>query len=391
MPHTKKKICFVTGSRADYGLLKHLMRLIASDKYFELIVVVTGSHLSKKFGLTYKEIEEDGFKIDLKIDLEIFGDQPEDIAHSTAISVKGFSNAYLTLKPDLVCLLGDRYELLGAAISSMYHDIPIAHIHGGEVTSGAFDENIRHALTKFSHLHFVANQVYCDRVMQLGENPANIYTVGGLGVDAISRIDLISKEELEVNLNIKFLDKNLLVTFHPVTHEKASTEIQMNELLRALSLRDESFIIFTMPNADPSNFRIIEMINEFIGKRNNACLFNSLGQLKYLSCLSIVDAVVGNSSSGILEAPFLKKASINIGTRQDGRLKASSVIDCEPTFQSIDRAIEYSYTESFRNSLKSTQSLYGDGGAAINIVNIIKNTDLNNLLKKSFFDVNLKK
>lgn len=383
----KKKICIVTGSRADYGLLKHLIHEIALDTELGLLLAVTGSHLSKKFGYTYKEIEDDGHKIDFKINLDICGDEPTDVARSTALSISGFSAAFSKLRPDLIVILGDRYEILGAAISAMYHEIPVAHIHGGEVTEGAFDENIRHALTKFSHIHFVANEEYRRRVIQLGEDPSNVHNVGGLGADAINRISLMPKRELESDLNLKFKAKNLLVTFHPITHEKSTTILQMKELLKALSIRDDSLIIFTMPNADPNNNKLMNLITEFVESRENCHFFHSLGQLRYLSCLAIVDAVIGNSSSGLLEAPALKKTSINVGNRQEGRLKAVSVIDCEPTFNSINNAIDYSYKKEFTDGLKLAVSPYGNGGAVNKVVEIIKDYSLIGLLKKKFYDI----
>jgi GDP/UDP-N,N'-diacetylbacillosamine 2-epimerase (hydrolysing) len=383
----KRKLCVVTGTRAEYGLLKHLIMEIKKSDQFELILLVTGTHLSDKFGSTFTEIEEDGILINLKIDIQIVGDKPNDIANSTALSIQGFSKAYLDLNPDLIILLGDRYELLGAAISAMYHQIPIAHIHGGEVTIGAIDEGIRHSITKLSHLHFVANDVYRNRVIQLGENPNFVFNVGGLGVDAIKRINLITKDELENSLNFKFKNKNLLVTFHPVTLENSTSSHQMKELLKALSIRKDCQIIFTMPNSDTNGRVIFDLIECFVREHTNSCFYTSLGQTRYFSCLALVDAVIGNSSSGLLEVPSFKKATINIGDRQTGRLKASSVVDCNPDFRSINNSIDQIYTESFQNIISQTINPYGEGGSVESILDILNSMSYENLLKKSFHDL----
>lgn len=383
----KRKLCVVTGTRAEYGLLKHLLKEINKAEDFDLILLVTGSHLSKKFGNTVEEIEADGFLIDSKIDIQINGDKAADIANSTALSLQGFSKAYLDFRPDLLILLGDRYELLGAAISAMYHHIPIAHIHGGEITVGAMDEGIRHCLTKLSHLHFVANEVYRNRVIQLGENPNFVFNVGGLGVDAINRIKILSRAELEEKLGFKFMDKNILITFHPVTLENSTSFVQMKELLRALEIRQDCRLIFTLPNADPNSMIVCDMIENFVSKYNNACLFKSLGQTNYFSCLAQVDAVIGNSSSGLSEVPSFKKATINIGDRQNGRIKASSVVDCEANFMSINNAIDQIYTKSFKKILSDTVNPYGDGGSVAAIIKKLKYLPFDNLLKKHFYDL----
>lgn len=387
--HSKRKLCVVTGTRAEYGLLKHLIAAIDSAEEFELILLVTGSHLSQKFGHTFQEIEEDGFLINKKINLNISGDSSDHIAKSTALSLEGFSEAYGELAPDLIIILGDRYELLGAAISAMYHQIPIAHLHGGEVTLGAMDESIRHSLTKLSHLHFVANDEYGNRVKQLGENPSHVFNVGGLGVDAIKRIQLMSKSQLEGSLQMHFREKNLLVTFHPVTLENSTSATQMEELLKALLLRSDSQIIFTMPNADPDSKILFRMIEDFVSTNSNSCLFTSLGQTRYFSCLAQVDAVIGNSSSGLHEVPSFKKATINIGDRQKGRLKAESVIDCGSDFESINNAITKLYTPSFQKIVSTATNPYGEGGAVDLIIKRLKKQSFDNLLKKNFYDLKL--
>lgn len=382
-----RKLCVVTGTRADYGLLKHLIAEINNAEDFELVLFVTGTHLSRDFGNTFTEIEEDGFLISRKIDLDLSSDTPCGVAASTALSLVGFSKAYADVKPDLIVLLGDRFELLGAAISAMYHHIPIAHLHGGEVTVGAMDESIRHSITKFSHIHFAATDIYRNRILQLGEDPNLVFNVGGLGVDAIKRIKLLSKDELEQSLGIKFMRRNLLVTYHPVTLECSSSSSQMEELLRALSPRKDCRIIFTMPNADPDSRIIYNLIKNFVRDNPNCCLYASLGQIRYFSCIAQVDAVIGNSSSGLLEAPTFKKATINIGDRQSGRLKASSVIDCNPDCDSISAAIDKVFTDAFQHRLINTINPYGDGGSVTKIMDILKKLSYVDLIKKKFYDM----
>ena len=384
---TKRKICVVTGTRAEYGLLRRLIKLINDSNEFELQLIATGTHLSKKFGETYKEIEADGFQISRKIDLELVSDKPVALTKSTSLGLQGFAEAFDSLKPDLLMVLGDRFEILSAVIAAMFARIPIAHLHGGELTEGAIDEAIRHSITKFSHLHFVAAEEYRSRVIQLGESPESIFNVGGLGVDAIKNIKLLAKEELEKSLNVKFMKKNILITFHPVTLEENTSSSQMSELLNALADLEDTTLIFTMPNADTDSRVIFELIENFVSNYENAYSFTSLGQLRYLSYIDQVDTVIGNSSSGLAEVPTFKKATINIGDRQKGRIKAKSVIDCEPKTSEIKRAIVKSYSQGFRNSLTSIQNPYGDGGAAERIINTLKARDFKLLLKKQFYDL----
>ena len=296
---SKRKICVVTGTRAEYGLLKNLIKLLHDSDDFELLLAVTGMHLSEKFGKTYQEIEEDGIPISTKIDINLTGDKPSAISKSTSLGLSGFSNFFASSQPDLILVLGDRYEILSVAIAAMFARIPIAHIHGGELTEGLIDEAIRHSITKFSHIHFTSTEEYKNRVIQLGENPESVFNVGGMGVDAIKNIELITKEEIETSLGIKFRKKNLLITFHPVTLEDSTSEDQMGELLKALSDQEETTLIFTMPNADTDGRIIFELIESFVSKNKHAFAFKSLGQIRYLSCIPHVDAVIGNSSSGL--------------------------------------------------------------------------------------------
>lgn len=387
MLFSKRKICVITGTRAEYGLLKHLITAIDASNDFELQLVVTGSHLSKLFGYTYKEIEADGITIHSKVDIELIGDTPRDISRSTAIGICGFSDVYDKLKPDLAIVLGDRFEILAASIAAMFSRLPIAHIHGGEVTEGAMDEGIRHSITKFSQLHFVASEEYRNRVIQLGEKPEHTFNVGGLGVDAIRRIKLLTRSQLERDLGFTFKEKNLLVTFHPVTLENSTSSQQMAELLSVLSELTDTQLIFTMPNADTDSRALFTMIERFVVANGNACVFTSLGQLRYFSCLSVVDGVVGNSSSGLLEVPSFKKATVNIGDRQTGRLKASSIIDCEPNAADIRLAISKIYTREHQRAVSLTKNPYGDGGAVENIMNTLNSISFEGLIKKKFYDL----
>jgi GDP/UDP-N,N'-diacetylbacillosamine 2-epimerase (hydrolysing) len=384
---TKRKVCVITGSRADYGLLRWVMQGISDDPDLILQLIVTGMHLSTKFGLTYKEIENDGFYIDRKIEILDPNDDELGISRSIGKAVIEITNAILELKPDLVLILGDRFEIFAAASAAHICQIPIAHLHGGETTVGAFDEAFRHSITKMSQIHFVANRLYGKRVVQLGENSSNIFVVGGLGIDNILRLQLLDKIDLENSLNIKFSSKNLLITFHPVTLENNTAEKQIKELLDALITLHDTTLIFTLPNADTGGSKIAKAITEFVQIKERSYFFNSLGQLRYLSCLSHVDGVVGNSSSGILEAPSFKKGTINIGDRQNGRLFAESVITCEPIKKEILSAITTLYSDEFQSSLNMVISPYGNGGASDKIIEVLKTISLEGIIKKRFFDL----
>ena len=382
-----RKICVVTGSRADYGLLRLVMKGIEAEPSLTLQIIATGMHLSPTFGLTYKEIEGDGFEIDKKVECLSSSDSPVAIAEATGRALSGCSKAFDELKPDLVLVLGDRFEIFAACSAALLARIPIAHIHGGEVTAGAYDEAFRHSITKMSSIHFVATEEYKKRVIQLGENPNTVHLVGGLGVDAIKEIKLLSKEEIEQRLSIKFANKSLLVTFHPATLEAQTPEEQIRELLAALSNRLDVTLIFTMSNADTGGLEIMEQIRDFVEKNENAFIFGSLGQLNYLSCMAIMDGVVGNSSSGILEAPSLKVGTINIGSRQLGRTQSQSVINVEPKTEEINWALEKLYSKDFKASLLVCKSPYGDGGASDQILRILRESNLAGITKKSFFDL----
>ena len=382
-----RKICVVTSSRADYGLLKSVISCLDSDPKFNLQLIATGMHLLPKFGNTYKEIETDGFKIDYKIKMLLNSDTAEAIIKSMGKGSINFADVLVKIKPDLIIVLGDRFEILTVVSSALIASIPIAHLHGGESTEGLIDEAIRHSITKMSHLHFVATENYRKKVIQLGEQPNRVFNVGGLGVDRIKNTKLLNKKEIEKILNFKFANKNLLVTFHPVTLEKNNEESHFKQLLLALKLLKDTNIIFTLPNADKNGQIIIKLIKNFVRKNSNAKSFSSLGQLNYLSCIQFIDGVIGNSSSGLLEIPTFKKGTINIGERQKGRVQASSIINCRPEKRSIELAIKKLYSKKFKLQLRKTINPYGNGGATKKIIKIIKNFNLDGILKKEFYNL----
>lgn len=377
----------MTGSRADYGLLKRLMKLIDSDPEMKLHIIVTGSHLSSKHGLTYKEIEEDGFQIGYKVDIIENIIDAQSTAKAMSKAQNEITKILIDIKPDLMVVLGDRYEILSAVISALLSGVPVAHIHGGEVTTGAFDDAIRNAITKMSHLHFTATEISKNRVIQMGEIPTNTFNFGGLGVDALQSFNFLSQKEVEKKLEKKFSKRNLLVTYHPETISKKSASEQIEILLDALSLKKDINLIFTGVNADPSSGDISRAINQFVQSNSNAKCYPSLGQSLYLSTLLYCDGVVGNSSSGILEVPTLKKATINIGNRQLGREMAQSVINCELDSGSIAKSIDEIYSENFKVVLSKVSNPYGKGGASSKIFEEIKKSDLSNLVLKRFHDL----
>lgn len=383
----KRKVCVVTGTRAEYGLLYWLMKEIEADKELELQLIVTGMHLSPEFGLTYKEIEKD-FKIDKKIEMLLSSDTSVGISKSMGLAQIGFAEAYEELRPDILIVLGDRYEIFSAVSAAMISRIPIAHLHGGETTEGAFDESIRHSITKMSHLHFTATDEYKNRVIQLGEHPSRVFNIGGMGIENIKRLTLLNKEEFEESINFKLNKKNILVTFHPVTLENSTAKEQFQELLDAIDELKDTNIIFTKANSDTDGRILNQMIDKYIANNSHKSVgFTSLGQLRYLSALQYIDAMVGNSSSGLAEAPSFKIGTINIGDRQKGRIKAVSVIDCEPNKTSITQAFEKLYSKKFKEMLESTKNPYGDGCASMKVIEEIKKINLDEILKKSFYDI----
>jgi len=381
-----RKICVVTGTRAEYGLLYWLLKEIQADAELLLQLIVTGMHLSPEFGLTYKTIEEDGFAIDVKVEMLLSSDTPVGIAKSIGLGVIGFADALDRIKPDIMVVLGDRYEVFAAVQAALVARIPVAHIHGGETTEGAIDESIRHAITKMSHLHFVAAESYRTRVIQLGEHPDTVVNVGALGIENLKHLQLLNKSQLEQSINFDMGTSCFLVTYHPATLGSTLPRIAMQALLDALDLYPNTKIIFTKPNSDTDGRVLGQMIDEYAGhNRKRVAVFTSMGQIRYLSALQIVDAVIGNSSSGIIEAPACNIPTVNIGDRQSGRLKADSVIDCLETSETIVAAINKALSQSFREKIKQGCSLYGYGKSASHIKDNLKQASLS--ITKRFYDL----
>ena len=383
-----KKICFFSGTRAEYGILKPLLYKIKEEESFKLQFIVSGMHLSCEFGLTYREIEEDGFDIDDKIEILLSSDSAVALCKSMGLGLIGYSEVLNKLKPDMLVVLGDRFEVLVVVEVAMILNIPIVHLSGGEATFGVMDEAIRHSITKMSHLHFTTNENHRKRVIQLGEDPGTVFNYGSLCVDNILNLSLLSKQELEKKLNITFKQKNLLLTFHPVTLEKNTSEKYLNNLFEVLSTFDNIMIIFTKANADIYGRSINKMLEAYVKKMSkNIKLFDSLGSLYYLSLMQYVDAVVGNSSSGIVEAPSFKIGTINIGDRQEGRAQADSIINTKSSKESIRAAFKELYSNSFQEKLKNTKNLYGDGQAAQKITDKLKKYEYRDVLKKKFYKI----
>ncbi|WP_367606884.1 UDP-N-acetylglucosamine 2-epimerase [Legionella sp. W05-934-2] len=382
---SKRTICFITGTRAEYGLLKPVMEKVSKDNELHLQIIATAMHLSPEFGMTYQEIEADGFTIDEKNEMLLSSDTSVGISKSIGLGVISFAESFQRLKPDLIVVLGDRFEILAAAQAALIARIPLAHIAGGDITEGAWDESIRHAITKMSHIHFVTNQGSFNRVKQLGENPQHIFNVGSTGIDNILHQKFLAKEYLQEELGFLFRKKNILVTFHPSTLDFIPASKQFAQLLSALHhLGEDVGIIITKPNADLEGRSLFPLIEAFVKEHQNAKAFESLGQERYLSVMNTVDMVVGNSSSGLYEAPSFKIPTINIGSRQKGRLQANSVINCEPDEQSVVHAME----RGFALDCSETLNPYGTGHASESIVSVLKSFDnYKSLLTKPFFNL----
>ncbi len=379
------KICVVTGTRAEYGLLFQVLKRLQGDTAFDLQLVVTGAHLSPAHGLTYREIEADGFRIARKVDMALGDDSAAGVTKALGQATVGFADALAELRPGLLMLLGDRYEILAAAQAALIARIPVAHIAGGDVTEGAYDDAIRHSITKMSHLHFVTHTEAARRVRQLGEAPERIFTVGNPGLDQLRHLKLMERGELARELGFTFRQRNLLITYHPETLDAVSTEERVTALLQAVErLGGDVGLIFTLPNADTGNRAIRERIEAYAATHANAHAYASLGPLRYWSTMRQVDAVVGNSSSGVLEAPSLQKPTVNIGDRQTGRPQAASVINCGYVVDDIESAIRRAFDMDCRNVVNP----YGDGHAAERIVAVLKKADVSrDLLKKRFADL----
>jgi len=386
---TKRSVCVVTGSRAEYGLLYWLMKEIQIAKDLELQIIATGMHISPEFGNTYRQIEQDGFKIDKKVEMLLSSDSEVGITKSMGLGLIGFADAIDNLKPDLIIVLGDRFEIFSAVSAAMIAKIPVAHLHGGEATEGAFDESIRHSITKMSHLHFTATEEYKKRVIQLGEQPERVFNVGAVGVDNIKKLTLLSREEFEKSIDFSLAQRNLLITFHPVTLENATAREQFANILQVVDKQVDTHLIFTKANADTNGKVINQMIDEYVTLHpEKAIAFTSLGQLRYLSALQYVDGVVGNSSSGLVEVPSFKICTINIGDRQRGRIKADSVIDCDTSVESIQSSLNKLFSPLFQEQLQQIKNPYGNGGASKKIVEIIRIFSLDRVLKKRFYNIN---
>jgi UDP-hydrolysing UDP-N-acetyl-D-glucosamine 2-epimerase len=382
-----KNICFVTGTRAEYGLLQPLMKLFKESREYTLQIIVTGMHLSPEFGLTYTQIEKDGYEIDDKVEILLSSDTPAGVAKSTGLGFLAFPDSYSRLKPDLVVVLGDRYEIFAAAATAYFMHIPLAHLHGGETTEGAIDEGIRHAVSKMATLHFTSTQTHRKRVIQLGESPQRVYNVGAIGIDNIAKLPLLSREDLATSIGHSLENPFFLITYHPVTLSSVSEEKQLRQLFEALDEFPDVTPIFTLPNSDSGGRSIIELIQSYAEKRSDARVFTSLGQLRYLSAVKEAAAVVGNSSSGIIEAPSLGTPTVNIGIRQKGRESAQSVLHCKESAQSIRTALEKTLTEEFQRTCKTYTNPYGDGQTSDKIFTHIDENIESLALQKSFFDI----
>ena len=381
-----RKICVVTGTRAEYGLLHRLLLILKNDPQIELQLVVTGSHLSPSHGMTVNEIESDGFVPVAKLSVDLSDDSKLATVKVMADVTSQIAKTLSSLNPDVVVLLGDRYEILATAQAALILDIPVAHIHGGEITSGAFDDSIRHAITKLSSLHFVAAEDYARRVVQLGEQPSSVFNVGSLGVENALASKPMNKSDLSKALNVELESPILLVTYHPTTRSTMSVTEEIDQVLSALENFSYCTIVFTGVNADPGNAEVSTRIAKFVQRDTRLrSLHASLGQTKYLSLLNLCDVVIGNSSSGIIEAPAFGKPTVNIGNRQDGRLRADSIIDVGVAKQEIQTAIETALSPTWRERCAKTVSSYKSSNTAQLIADTLKNAELN--LHKTFFDI----
>ncbi len=388
----KKKISILTATRAEYGLLRPIIIKLSDAEAIDVRVVVTGAHLSSEFGLTYREIEKDGIVIDEKIEILLSSDTPTAISKTMGLAMISFADYFERLMPDMLIVLGDRYETLAVVIAAMNCRIPIAHLYGGETTEGAIDEAIRHAITKMSYLHFTSTEEYRQRVIQLGENPERVFCVGAMGVENIIEQKLLSKSELGKELGFSLDVDYAMVTFHPVTLENESSREQMQALLDACESYRHMLFVFTKTNADAGGRIINKMIDDFVAKNSNAIAFSSLGSMKYLSALKYSRLVIGNSSSGIIEAPSFGIPIVNIGDRQKGRIQADCIINCEPVAYDIKRAIGAALSEEFRIKAQNAVNPYGSGNTSEAIARRVKDffVDESVNLKKRFFDCGVK-
>lgn len=376
------KLCTVTGSRAEFFILENLIAKIQNERFFKHSLLITGTHTSNFFGKTIRDIKKKRIKIKSIIDLNFQGDKPQDISNYFATGVKKFSREFSKIKPDLVLVLGDRYEIYSAAISAYFSNIPIAHLYGGETTKGSLDEGIRHSISKLSNLHFVSTKKHFDRVYRLGENKKYIFNIGSLGVEALKKSKPINKEKLEKKLNIKFNKKNILMTFHPETiNDKNKNLKNLDNLLNCLKNLKNTSIIVTMPGADHYYKSIYSKLFKFNKNNSNVFLFKSLGHDNYFSICKIVDFMIGNSSSGIIEMPSLKKGTINLGVRQLGRVQANSVINANFSKKDIKSAINKIYSKKFKKTLQTIKNPYEQKNSLSKIIRILKLLDMKSIKK----------
>lgn len=388
---TKRKISVVTGTRAEYGLLYWVIKEILEDPDLELQLIVTGMHLSKEFGFTINEIEKDGIPICKKIETLLSSDTPVGISKSMGLGMISFAEVFSELCPDICLVLGDRFEIFSVVSAALIANIPVAHCHGGESTEGLIDESLRHSITKMSHLHFTSTDEYRNRVIQLGEQPNRVFNTGALGVETLYREKLMEKGELEKSLNFKLNKPSILVTYHPVTLETDSSERHFRSLLKALDDFPDSRVIFTMPNADTDGRVISQLISEYVNQnQEKSIIINSLGRLRYLSALKHIDIVIGNSSSGLIEAPSFNIPTINIGDRQKGRLSGPTVMHTKTSTNEIRKSIKRALNQDYINSIKDEKNPYDNGMISKNIIEILKTYPLKNILKKNFYNLEKK-
>ena len=382
-----KKICVITGTRAEYGLLSKLMKRIDDCPDMQLQIIATNMHLSPEFGLTYREIEADGFHIDKKVDMLLSSDTRNATTKSLGLGIIGFADAFEDLAPDMVVILGDRYEMLGAASAALLYGIPIAHISGGDVTEGSYDDAIRHSISKMSHLHFTSAEEYRQRVIQLGEQPDRVFNFGAIGLDNMRQIQFLDRQSLEQSIDFEIGEDCILVTYHPVTMERNSAETQFGALLEAID-RVGCRVIFTKPNSDSDGRIIIKMIDEYVAANSDkAACYTSLGYVRYLSALQFVKAAVGNSSSGIWEVPSFGIPTVNIGDRQKGRLRADSVIDCNTDVDSIEKAIRRALSQEWQTIARNATNPYEQPDTVALIFDVLQQCDLSQMKQKRFYDI----
>lgn len=383
-----RKIAVITGTRAEFGILTPLLNKIKNHPDLELQLVVSAMHLSPEFGYTITDIIAAGFRVDKKVECLLSSDSSVGVSKSVGLALISFAETFEELEPDLIVILGDRTEMMAAAISATIANIPIAHIHGGETTEGAYDESMRHAITKMSYLHFASTSAYRKRIIQLGESPERVFNVGAMGLDSVRELNLLNKQEFQDSIDFKLAERNILITYHPVTLESKTARVQFGIILKVLNKLEKTNFIFTYSNSDKEGRIINQMIEEFVSKnKEKAISFESLGQLRYLSALKYIDVVIGNSSSGILEVPFFNIPTINIGDRQKGRIAPVSVIQSEVDEEEINESIRLAYSNDFRKEIENQDQVYGDGKTSGKILEIICSTEIRNL-KKSFYDIN---